>query len=149
MNTKINFEKFCNESASWVSEVAEHLRIPERTDWAFGALKAVLHTIRDRTTTEEVFHLSAQLPVLIRGFYFEGYKPSNKPVKLNSDDFILLVKKRMGPGMEVPVAEAIRAVLSVLYERTSHGELSDIKGSMPKDLQKLWDSLMPKETEKE
>jgi uncharacterized protein (DUF2267 family) len=149
MNTKINFEKYCNESALWVSEVAEHMRTPDRPDWAFNALKAVLHTIRDRTTTEEVFHLSAQLPVLIRGFYFEGYKPTNKPVKLNSDEFLQLVKKRMGPGMEVSMAEAIRAVLSVLYDRTSHGELSDIKGSMPKDLQKLWNSLMPKETELE
>lgn len=149
MNTKVNFEKYCNESASWINDIADHMRSPGRTDWALSALRAVLHTLRDRTTIEEVFHLSAQLPVLIRGIYFEGYKPSNKPVKLNSEEFVNLIKKRIGPGVDVPVAESIRAVIWVLYEKTSPGELSDIRGSMPKDIQKLWKNLMPEEAELE
>jgi uncharacterized protein (DUF2267 family) len=143
MNEMVNFEKYCNETKSWLTDIAEIMRVPERTDWALSALKAVLHTLRDRTPLEEVFHLSAQLPVMIRGIYLEAYKPTGKPVKMNSEEFMQQIKKRMGPAVEVPVAEVLRAVLTVMYERTSAGEMDDIRGNMPKDIKKLWDNLMP------
>ncbi|PWN06542.1 DUF2267 domain-containing protein [Rhodohalobacter mucosus] len=147
MDTHVNFEKFCNEAQLWVHEIARDMRAPERTDWALHALRAVMHTLRDRTTVQEVFHLSAQMPTLIRGFYFEGYDPRNKPVKMNAEEFLASVKNRMGPGVEVPAGEAVRAVMSVLYDKVSRGELDDIRGSMPKDIQKIWDHLMPEESE--
>jgi len=147
MDTHANFEKFCNEAQAWAHEIAEGIRAPERTDWALSVLRAVMHTLRDRTMQQEVFHLSAQLPVLIRGIYFEGYDPKNKPVKMNADEFISTVKKRMSPGVDVPPGEAIRAVMAVLYHKVSRGELEDIRGSMPKDIQKMWNQLMPEELE--
>ena len=147
MDTTVNFEKFSNEAQSWVHEIAENMRAPERTDWALHVLRAVLHTLRDRTTVQEVFHLSSQLPTLVRGIYFEGYEPNGKPLKMNADEFMNSVKRRMGPGVEVPPGEAIRAVMAVLYDKVSRGELDDIRGSMPKDIQKMWDHLMPEESE--
>ena len=147
MDPNVNFEKFCNEAQSWVREIAENMRTPERTDWALNVLRAVLHTLRDRTMVQEVFHLSAQLPVLVRGIYFEGYDPRDKPLKMNADEFMNTVGKRMGPGTEVPPGEAIRAVMSVLYDKVSRGELDDIRGSMPKDIKRMWDQLMPEESE--
>jgi uncharacterized protein (DUF2267 family) len=145
MGNQVNLEKYCNETKSWLSDIAGKMRVPGRNDWAFNTLRAVLHTIRDRTTIQEVFHLSAQLPVLIRGIYFEGYKPTGKPLKMNSQDFMKQIKKKMGPSVDVPAAEAFRAVIDVLYERVSPGEMNDIKGSMPKDIQRLWDSGKPAE----
>jgi uncharacterized protein (DUF2267 family) len=145
MKEQVNFEKQCNETKYWLREIAEEMRCPGKINWAFSALKAVLYTLRDRTTIQEVFHFSAQLPVLIRGIYFEGYKPAGKPVKMNSQEFMSQIKKLMGPSVDVPAAEAFRAVIIVLYNRTSHGEMDDIKGLMPKDIQKLWANLMSKE----
>jgi uncharacterized protein (DUF2267 family) len=147
MDLHANFEKYCNETASWVHDISLNMRAPERPDWGLKALRAVLHTIRDRTTVQEVFHLSSQLPALVRGIYFEGYKPQDKPVKMSADEFLNTVKNRLGPGVEVPPGEAVRSVLTVLYERISDGELADIRGLMPKDIQKLWDQLAPEETE--
>lgn len=145
MRDKINLEKYCNETQSWVSGIAVQMHMPGRNDWALNVLKAVLHTLRDRTTVEEVFHLSAQLPVLIRGIYLEGYKPSGKPEKMNAEEFVKQIKNRMGPSVDVPVQDALRAVLTILYEKTSPGEMEDIKGSMPKDIQRLWDNLVQSE----
>lgn len=145
MRDKINLEKYCNETQSWVSGIAVQMHMPGRNDWALNVLKAVLHTLRDRTTVEEVFHLSAQLPVLIRGIYLEGYKPSGKPEKMNAEEFVKQIKNRMGPSVDVPVQDALRAVFTILYEKTSPGEMEDIKGSMPKDIQRLWDNLVQSE----
>lgn len=139
MSEKINLEKYCNETKSWLTDLATYMHSPGRTDWSFNVLKAVLHTIRDRTTVEEVFHLSAQLPVLIRGVYLEGYKPSGKPEKMNAEEFMTQIRNRMGPSVEVLPADALQSVFRILHEKISPGEMEDIKGSMPKDIQRLWD----------
>lgn len=149
MSEKVNFEKYCNEMRSWLLDIADLMHVPGRTDWALKALKAVLHTIRDRSPLEEVFHLSAQMPVLIRGIYLEAYKPSGKPHKYNLNQFLGQIKAAMGQGVEVAPAEAFRAVVTVLYEKTSHGEMDDIRGAMPKEIQKFWDNLTSSVKEKE
>jgi len=141
MNTNVSFEKQTKEVEQWLTEIAEFMDAPERKDWALNALKAVMHTVRDRTTLQEVFHLSAQLPVLIRGLYLEGYKPTGKPMKMNATEFMRMISDNMGPGDEVSADVAFRAVMSVLYKKVSPGELDDIKGSMPKSIQRLWDQI--------
>lgn len=139
MNESINFEKHSNEAYKWLDQIALKTGNSDRLDWAFNVLKGVLHTIRNRTTLEEVFHFSAQLPVLIRGIYFEGYKPAGKPDKMNADEFLNNIKKQLSNSDPVEPEKAFKAVLEVLYMHISGGELDDIRGSMPKDIQKLWD----------
>jgi uncharacterized protein (DUF2267 family) len=145
MSNHANLEKYCNDTKFWLNEIAEDIGYPEKPEWALNILKAVLSTIRDRTTVEEVFHLSAQLPVLIRGFYFEGYNPTGKPMKMYSEEFMHQIKSQIGPSIPVSSEDALRAILGMLYKKTSHGELEDIKHSMPKNIQRLWANHMPNE----
>ncbi|MDZ7717662.1 MAG: DUF2267 domain-containing protein [Balneolaceae bacterium] len=139
MNTKVHFDRQCKETLMWVYDVVERTSCPEREDWAFNALRAVLHAIRDRTTLEEAFHLSAQLPVLLRGYFFEGYRPSGKREKMNAEQFLDRIRKELGPSNELSAEEALSSVLGVLHEHVSIGELDDVKQSMPKDIANLWD----------
>ena len=143
MGIHLNLEKHCNEAVSWINDIADRVGYPKRPEWALNILKAVITTIRDRTTVQEVSHLSAQLPILIRGFYFEGYNPSGKPLKLNAESFMREITNRMGPSITVSTEDAFAAVLGVLYDKTSAGELEDIRLSMPKSLQKLWEEHAP------
>jgi uncharacterized protein (DUF2267 family) len=46
---------------------------------AYAALRAVLHTLRDRLTVDEAAQLGAQLPLVIRGIYYENWDPSDTP----------------------------------------------------------------------
>jgi len=149
MSPKVNFEKYCNEANSWLLDIAKNIDHPGRTEWAYGCLKAVMHTIRDRTTIEEVFHFSAQLPIVIRGIYFEGYKPTGKPEKMNAKEFMQKIKTGLGPGNLVTAEESFRVVLELLYEKISIGEMDDIRGGMPKSIQKLWNKYRPMEIEPE
>ncbi len=147
MSTKVNFEKHCKEANEWLFEIGDRAGFPDRTDWAYGCLKTVLHTLRDRTTLEEVFQLSAQLPVLIRGIYFEGYKPFGKPDKLNAEKFMIRIREGLGNTNPITAEDAFRVILETLYDRTSVGEMDDIRGQMPKAIQKIWNKYRPLETE--
>ena len=88
------FDQTLQKTNIWLKEIMEHLG-PDRQR-AYHALRAVLHTLRDRLTVEEAAHLSAQLPLLIRGIYFEGWHPAHKPTKERTrEEFLEQVEARL------------------------------------------------------
>src|SRR5579871_3143116 len=87
MPTAPTFESFTQEAHLWVNEVADELGLDDKR-LAQHVLRAALHALRDRLPLELVAHLSAQLPMLVRGMYFEGWNPHAHPVHHHRlDDF--------------------------------------------------------------
>ena len=99
----------------------------------------MLHTVRDRLTVEEAAHLSAQLPLLIRGIYFEGWHPAGKPNKDRSiDEFLKHVRERLGGIEPINAESATRSVFKVLQQNVTESEVAHVKDMMGKALQPLW-----------
>lgn len=63
----------------WLDEVMERLG-PDR-QLAWHALGATFHALRDRLPIHDAAHLSAQLPLLLRGLFFDQWRPSEQPSK--------------------------------------------------------------------
>lgn len=136
--TGINFEKYNLELENWLRAIALEMELEERHDIAFQALRSVLHAIRDRSIPSEVFDLSAQLPLMVRGVFFEGYNLKDKPEKLNADEFLETIEMGFYGNTTVDAEVALQAVLKLLYEKISEGEMEDIYSGMPKDIKELW-----------
>lgn len=133
------FDRTVQKTNSWLKSLMEELDWEERQK-AYGALRVTLHALRDRLTVEEVAQFGAQLPMLIRGFYYEGWDPTGKPEKLrHREEFLERIAEyfvRAGdPVHPEPVA---RAVFSVLVQRISDGEIEDVKHILPEELRSLW-----------
>ena len=126
--------------AEWLNELNEAL------DWtnkrrAYHLLSTVLHALRDWLTVDEAADLSAQLPILMRGIYFEGWDPSGTPVRhRNKTDFLGRIEKAFDVEPLPDVEAAIRAVFKLLDSHISSGEISQVRHALKKELRELWPS---------
>jgi uncharacterized protein (DUF2267 family) len=135
------FDTTVQKSNVWLKELMEE----EGWQWqdrhrAYLSLRAVLHTLRDRLSVNEAAHLGAQLPMLIRGLYYEGWDPSNVPAQYRSrDEFLSSIRQSFQRVDEnVDCEQILRSVLTTLARRVSEGEIQDIKSTLPKDILDLW-----------
>jgi len=106
----------------------------ERRTQSYAALRTVLHLLRDRLPVQESVEFAAQLPVLVRGIYFEGWDPSVVPIKLNREEFLFEVRQGFPFDVEGGVENLVRTVLNALRRHITEGEWDDIRSNVPKDL---------------
>jgi uncharacterized protein (DUF2267 family) len=120
----------------WLHELGEELGGATRPE-AYHVLRGFLHTLRDRLVVDEAADVGAQLPMLIRGLYYEAWDPSRTPRKLKVDEFVaeFVRKASLEPGR--PPVPAIRAAAAVLRRHVSQGEMEDVLSSLPVDLRAL------------
>lgn len=109
----------------------------ERRNQSYAALRAVLHPLRDRLTVEEIAQLGAQLPILVRGIYYDGWDPTDVPVKMDREEFLNRVREQFPYSVEGGTEPLVRTVLKALSLHISEGEWEDVKSSVPKDLAAL------------
>src|ERR1700692_2099726 len=78
------FDTTVQKTNLWLKDLMEVLGW-EQKQKAYDALRAVLHALRDRLTGAE----AAQLRLLIRGIYYEGWDPNFKPERVRHKDQFL------------------------------------------------------------
>jgi uncharacterized protein (DUF2267 family) len=131
------FDQTLQKTNIWLKEIMDDLG-PDRQR-AYHALRAVLHTLRDRLTVEEAAHLSAQLPLLVRGIYFEGWHPAHKPTRERSqEDFLEQVSARLQGIEPINSEAATRSVFKVIKENVTDTEVAHVRDMLPKQIQTLF-----------
>jgi uncharacterized protein (DUF2267 family) len=106
----------------------------ERRNQSYAALRGVLHVLRDRLAVIEAAQLADQLPMLIRGIYYESWSPSRVPVKMDRDEFFARVRREFPYEVEGGVEPLTQTVLQSLRQHITDGEWEDVKSTMPKHL---------------
>jgi len=125
------------QTQEWLKELCDYGDLAE-THEALAILRAVLHQLRDRLTLEEAVDLAAQLPIVVRGIYYEGWKPHAVPVKFKTKkEFVDQVNTHPLPR-SVQAEQAVRDVFAVLTHHCDPGEIADVIAQMPDDLKGLW-----------
>ena len=129
----------------WLEELREEGRFDDEAQ-AYAALRSVLQTLRDRLTVPTCANLGAQLPLVLRGLYYEGWKPESAPIKYRSRSELFANVGDLLSGSLVKPEHACRAVFSMLDRRLSPGAITSVKNQLPRDLATLWPSRAGAET---
>jgi uncharacterized protein (DUF2267 family) len=132
------FDRTLQKTNIWLNQIMDIMGWEDRHT-AYTALRATLHALRDRLTVQEAAQLAAQLPMLIRGIYYEGWNPTHTPVpERHLDQFLARIEREFRSGYQVDPEEVARAVFKVLATRVTEGEISDVEQVLPAEVKTLW-----------
>jgi uncharacterized protein (DUF2267 family) len=132
------FDTTVQETNLWLKSLMAHMHSEDR-HLAYLALRSTLHALRDRLGPENAVHLAAQLPMLLRGLYFEGWRMAGTPTKERTRaDFLEHVRSELPRGSAIDPNLAARAVFEVLVEKLDRGQIDKVIDRMPAELRELW-----------
>jgi uncharacterized protein (DUF2267 family) len=131
-------EKSEQETNIWLSEIGERLDTADRRK-AFDALRATLHAVRDRVGADHALHLAAQLPLMIKGLFFENWRPSETPTReREKETFLANVELEVRRGLGVEPEQAVKAVLEVLADHIDAAEMAKVRRLFPENMRDLF-----------
>ena len=123
---------------SWLKKLETDHHFRDRQQ-AYNGLRAVLHVLRDRLTREQAIHLGAQLPMLVRGLYYEGWRGSGEASPERTvDHFAGHVAELLPPQFPRDAIDVTKSVFDLLWQELDPGETAKIIDAMPASLRTLW-----------
>lgn len=133
------FDKTLQTTNIWLNEIMEVIGPDRQAAWK--VLTVVLHTLRDRLPVEAAAHLGAQLPLMVRGVYYDQFQPHNQPTDCKTvEEFTAAVQDRLSDIRPVDAKDATRAVFAVLARHLPEGEIAKIKSSLPRSLRSSFET---------
>jgi uncharacterized protein (DUF2267 family) len=130
------FDKTIQTTNTWLDEINAVLGPDRQVAWK--VLSVVLHKLRDRIPVELSAHLSAELPLLVRGVYYDQYQPAKQPTDWDLEQFIHEVAKWLSDTRPIDPRDAVRTVFSVLSRHIPRGQIETVQGALPADLRSFW-----------
>ena len=123
---------------TWINELDELLGWSNKSR-SYRLLRSVLQALRDWLPVNEAADFAAQLPNLLRGVYYEQWRPATTPVKPRSkSDFLGRIDHAFVGDPILHTEDAVRITFRFLSTKIAAGEIADIKHALPSDLRALW-----------
>jgi len=131
------FDRTLETTHIWLNEIMADLGPDRQIAWK--VLSTVLHKLRDRLPIGLAAHLGAQLPLLVRGVYYDQFEPSRLPTECNSqEEFVAEVAEWLQDTRPVDPEAAVRSVFGVLSRHISEGQANKVREALPRGLRQSW-----------
>lgn len=132
------FDTTLHKTNEWLKRIMGRLATEDR-HVAYLGLRATLHALRDRLPPELAVHLGAQLPLLVRGVYYEGWRLAATPSREHQwDEFLDHVRRELPGETAGRAQDMVEAVFAVIAERVDGGEVRKVVNSLPRPLRAAW-----------
>ncbi len=133
------FDKTLETTHVWLGEIMQDLGPDRQVAWK--VLSVVLRKLRDRLPLGLAAHLGAQLPILIRGVYYDQFEPSQLPVECDSrEEFVAEVAEWLSDIRPVDPDAAVRSMFKLLSHRVDPGQIAKVREALPRSLRQSWET---------
>lgn len=121
----------------FIGQVQHRARLSSRGDAEIAA-RATLETLAERLAGGEANDLASQLPRGLAEYLRTGL--AGEGVHFSMEEFFHRVSEREGVDLPKAIYHA-RAVVAVLYEAVSPGEMADVRAQLPAEFSRLFESV--------
>jgi uncharacterized protein (DUF2267 family) len=133
------FDRTLQTTHIWLDELMESEAIGPDRSLAWHVLGAVLRAIRDRMPVDLAAHLGSQLPILVRGAYYDQFRPADMPERTRAlDQFLQRIAGELAMSRPVNIREATRAVFQLLSRHVDRGQIEKVRNAMPEHIRAIW-----------
>jgi uncharacterized protein (DUF2267 family) len=129
-------ERSVHKTNQWLSEVARELGSDDREE-AWRVLRAYLQLLRDELTVDEAAQFAAQLPMVLRGAFYEAFDPSRQAQKLRDPGTFLETFAGRAQLEPDRAPKAVEAVTRVVRRHITAGEFEDVLAQLPAKLREV------------
>ena len=119
----------------FIGQVQHRARLASRGD-AEIATRATLETLAERLSGGEADDLASQLPRGIAEYLRTEF--AGEGMRFSVEEFFERVSQREGVDLSRAIYHA-RAVIAVLYEAVSPGEMDDVRAQLPAEYARLFE----------
>jgi len=132
------FQPTFQKTHEWLDQV-EHLVDLDDERQAYSLTRATLHALRDRLTVDEAMDLASQLPLLLKGVYYDGWKPSATPKPARTREaFFEEIRREMPDNFDLHLEAGVFAVFGVIGEHATQGQIEHVQNMLPEEVRDLW-----------
>lgn len=134
-DTVEGIERTVHKTYEWLAALCDKLGITDRAE-AYRSLRAFLHLLRDRVTVDEAADFAAQLPLLLRGVFYEGWVPAKTPQRWRTrEEFLQRLAQDAGLAGPTHASYTATAIATLLRERLTEGQLENALAMLPAEVQ--------------
>ena len=140
----MNFERYAPDANMFLKEVAQELGNAQDTEQAYRIMKSVFHTVREILSPEESLHMIAQLPMIIKAVYVDGWHIPAKERIRSMPEFLACLRNTSDRsaardfGSDETAIQKVKSVLNVLKRHVTTGEIQHMIDQFPMELAELW-----------
>lgn len=131
-------DRAVQKTINLINDIEKRLGWSGRKNEVYNLLRAILHALRDRLPIEDAVKFGAQLPMIVRGFFYEGWQPSKVPIKMDKEEFIKRIRDEYVFDTGYNTEELIKQTLEQLFSHINPHEAERIKQLLPKDLDEFF-----------
>ncbi|HZV20626.1 MAG TPA: DUF2267 domain-containing protein [Hyphomicrobiales bacterium] len=136
------FSTTLQKTKIWLEEIAETTGSNERQAWTI--IGAGLRAIRDRLRIELAAHLGAQLPLLVRGAYYDRFRPGELPKPYKTlNEFLDEIANGLSDGVDCDERDAAISVFGVLTRHLTPELVNKVRHALPEEIRERWPETMP------
>ncbi len=133
-----SIEQSVQATHRWINELDERLGWADKAR-SYRLLRTVLQALRDWLQVNEAVDLAAQMPAVLRGVYYEHWRPAKCPVQNRSkEDFLARVDHAFKTDPIAFTPDVVSEVFGLLSGKISAGEIEDVRNASPADVRALW-----------
>lgn len=121
----------------WINELDAKLGWNDKTR-TYRLLRVTLQTLRDCLPLAEIADFSAQMPTLLRGVFYEHWRPGAEKKRFDIDHFYARLDEAFAQDPIEDIGDVVPVVFEFLSTRISAGEIGDVRHALPASIREIW-----------